>query len=132
MVRLLLDHGATLWDDDLEAAAQGGHWDLIMTLVDEYGADLNAGNMPPIVWAVQQERADIILKLLERGAELGEDAAYEAVRLARNGGLENMLVLLEGYGVEVMEVLQEVNVNSSSAPKDERSTRHPHGSDVLT
>ncbi|KAF2676285.1 ankyrin [Lentithecium fluviatile CBS 122367] len=102
IVRLLLEHGAKIHDITLAAAAKGGHLNVVRALL-EYGADPNQGEPLPIISAISRERKDMFQELLGYGASLAGQNGVEAVKKAREEGLESMLALLEEHGVDIRE-----------------------------
>jgi ankyrin repeat protein len=99
VVRLLLQHGARISGGEVSEAAIRGRRETVRILL-ENGADSNHGTVPPIVSAVKLEHKEMFHLLLKHGAELG-DAGQEAVKVAREEGLDSMLALLEEHGVDM-------------------------------
>jgi ankyrin repeat protein len=99
VVRLLLQHGARITGGEVSEAAIRGRKETVRILL-EHGADSNHGTVTPIVSAVKLEHKEMFHLLLKHGAELG-DAGPEAVKVAREEGLESMLALLEEHSVDV-------------------------------
>lgn len=99
IARLLLEQGAEILDRTLEETAKRRRWDVVWMLVDEYGADVNTGSTPVIAHAIEQERSDLFIDLLKRGASLGGEGGRKAVEVAKKEGLESMLELLGRTGL---------------------------------
>jgi hypothetical protein len=85
IVQLLFDHGAQVQGDEIEEAANRGHWDVVWILA-KYGADVNGA----LCGAVKKEREDVIRELIERGAEvgLGLNISVRSGGKEREGGLD--------------------------------------------
>jgi ankyrin repeat protein len=108
IVRMLLEHGVKA-EGLVAAAARKGHLPTVQTLT-EHGQNLDEGlgpetvwgfEPPAIVWAVELEHERMFRYLVTQGARIDTDeSGGEAVRRAKNAGLESMLTLLEEYGVD--------------------------------
>jgi len=87
----------------LANAAAGGYLDVVRLLLDA-GADANAtiGPKSPLVSAIAKEHPVMFRLLIERGADVhATGVAEECVKRAKEEGLESMLLLLQGQGVDI-------------------------------
>jgi len=88
---------------------RGPYLDVVRLLVDA-GVDVNEsiGKESPLAGAIAAEHTALFEFLLERGADLrSPGTAEECVRRAKKDGLESMLLLLEKYGVDVNDDMEE-------------------------
>lgn len=114
VVRLLLHRGAKMTGMEINAAAARGRLTIVKILL-EHGTNANGvpfykppGNHeirlgvapPPIVSAVRLEQKGMFRLLVEYGADLKE-VGSEAVKVAREDGLDSMLEMLEEYNVSI-------------------------------
>lgn len=118
VVRLLLRHNARITGLEIRAAAAKGRLSTVRILL-EHGADANgipyvrnfniiSGKRPhPIVSAIRLEHDDMFRLLVKHDADLTQNGP-EAVRVAREGGLDSMLQLLKEHGVSLEESLDEL------------------------
>lgn len=95
-VEWLLRHGVDVDQAGALAEAAGaGNLEIARILV-ENGADVRAGETPPLVRAVRVEHAGLVDLLRKNGAMTAE-GRERALREARERGLESMVKLLETY-----------------------------------
>jgi len=69
-----------------------------------HGVDFDQGEPPPVVSAVWFERKDIVLELMEKGAVLEGEIGAKAVEVAKEDGLDSMLLFMEELGVGVSSI----------------------------
>ena len=104
--KLLLARGAVVansvkdTDSPLLLAATGWHFEMVRLLVDQ-GADINLGTPPAIVRAVMTEHTEMFRFLRARGAVIhSQTTGAEALRIAKEQGLDSMVALLLEDGVK--------------------------------
>jgi hypothetical protein len=113
VVRLLLQHDARITGLEIGAAAARGRLTIVRILLEHganadgvpnfrCGSTIMAPWPPPIVSAVRLEQKEMFRLLVEHGADLGEKGV-EAVKVAREEGLESMLEMLKEYNVNIEE-----------------------------
>jgi hypothetical protein len=84
-------------------AAAGGYLDVVRLLLDA-GANANetTGRKSPLASAIAKEHKAMFHLLIERGADVhATGVAEECVKRAQEDGLEPMLRLLQGHGVDI-------------------------------
>lgn len=102
LTRILLQYKADT-GRALDAAVAGGYRDIVELLLD-HGDNANTVSSDSLVKIIDLEHSALLLLLLERGLQLGQDAGRKCVRQAKEKGLESMLTLLNENGVDVAAI----------------------------
>ncbi len=84
----------------IEGAARDRHLEVVRPLVDR-GLDLNAKDRDiyyPLTWAIENDRSEVVKRLLEEGADPNVKRGYGLTPLKNAGGLREMVEILNAYG----------------------------------
>lgn len=113
IVKLMLEHGADPnWFlpelNSLKLAVQKNSLSIAQMLTN-HGADIDDGNPPPILIAVEKENMEMFRFLRQNDATLNTPkTGPRAMRLAKSNGLMSMITVLIEEGVEEFPVLSEL------------------------
>lgn len=96
IVRMLLAYGVPVGSDAVAGAVKMGNLSLLKTLVDA-GADLNSGDLKPLVCAISMEREYMFEALIGWGARLDRGVVEACMEVARKEGLDSMQRLIDAH-----------------------------------